>query len=102
MPIWAVEKQYYEMPELVGFQTMVILLDPKGMTFDAGGVFGLDFWLLLKSGSSYCALLVVMVTRIGGRRDGGTVWVPPIHILQKKYNLLNSKDCLQYLQNSDI
>ena len=30
------------MTELVGFQTMVIL-DPKGMTFDAGGVFGLDF-----------------------------------------------------------
>ncbi len=23
MPKWAVEKQYYEMPELVGFQTMV-------------------------------------------------------------------------------
>ena len=55
MPIWAVEKQYYEMPELVGFQTMVIL-DPKGMTFDAGGVFGLDFWLLFKSGSSYCVV----------------------------------------------
>ena len=30
------------MPELVGFQTMVIL-DPNGMTFDAVGVFGLDF-----------------------------------------------------------
>ena len=42
MPIGAVEKQYYEMPELVGFQTMVIL-DPNGITFDAGGVFGLDF-----------------------------------------------------------
>ena len=55
MPIWAVEKQYYEMPELVGFQTMVIL-DHKGMTFDAGGVFGLDFWLLFKSGSSYCVV----------------------------------------------
>ena len=55
MPIWAVEKQYYEMPEFVGFQTMVIL-DPFGMTFDAVGVFGLAFWLLLKSGSSYCAL----------------------------------------------
>ena len=53
MPIWAVEKQYYEMPELVGFQIMVIL-DPKGMTFDAGSVFGPDFWLLFKSGSSYC------------------------------------------------
>ena len=41
------------MPELLGFQTMVIL-DPYGMTFDAEGVFGLDFWLLFKSGSSYC------------------------------------------------
>ena len=41
------------MPELVGFQTMVIL-DPYGVTFDAVGVFGLDFWLLFKSGSSYC------------------------------------------------
>ena len=54
--MWAVEKQYYEMPELVGFQTMVIL-DPYGMTFDAVGVFGLVFWLLFKSGSSYCAVL---------------------------------------------
>ena len=42
MPQRAVEKQYYEMPELVGFQTMVIL-DLKGMTFDAGGAFGPDF-----------------------------------------------------------
>ena len=41
------------MPELVGFQTMVIL-DPYGMTFDAVGVFGLVFWILFKSGSSYC------------------------------------------------
>ena len=30
------------MPELVGFQTMVIL-DLNGMTFDALGVFGLVF-----------------------------------------------------------
>ena len=30
------------MPELVGFQTMVIL-DSYGMTFDGMGVFGLDF-----------------------------------------------------------
>ena len=44
------------MPELVGFQTMVIL-DPYGMTFDAVGVFGLDFQLLFKSGSSYCELV---------------------------------------------
>ena len=42
VPKWAVEKQYYEMSELVGFQTMVIL-DPNGMTFDAVGVFGLVF-----------------------------------------------------------
>ena len=48
VPIWAVEKQYYEMLELVGFQTMAIL-DPKGMTFDSVGVFGLVFWLLFKS-----------------------------------------------------
>ena len=41
------------MPELVGFQTMVIL-DPYGMTFDAVGVFGLVFHLLFKSCSSYC------------------------------------------------
>ena len=41
--MWAVEKQYYEMSELVGFQTIVILV-PNG----------LDFWLLFKSGSSYC------------------------------------------------
>ena len=49
MPIWAVEKQYYEMPDLVGFQTMVIL-DPYDMTFDAVVFFGLDFlFFLLKS-----------------------------------------------------
>ena len=53
MPRWAVEEQYYEMPELVGFQTMVIL-DPNGMNFD---VVSWDwFWLLFKSGSSYCGL----------------------------------------------
>ena len=54
MPKWAVEKQYYEMTELVGFQTMVIL-DHYGMTFDAVGVFSLVFQLLFKSVSSYCA-----------------------------------------------
>ena len=39
------------MPELVGFQTMVIL-DPNGMNFDAVGVFGLvsfNFYLNLAS-----------------------------------------------------
>ena len=41
------------MPELVGFQTMVIL-DPYSITFNAVGVFGLDFQLLFKSRSSYC------------------------------------------------
>ena len=40
------------MPELVGFQTMVIL-DPNGMIFDAVGVFGTNFQLLSKSSSSY-------------------------------------------------
>ena len=49
----AVEKHYYEMPELVGVQTMVIL-DPNVMSFDTVCVFGLDFQLLFKSGSSYC------------------------------------------------
>ena len=34
------------MPELVGFQTMEIV-DPNGVTFDAVGVFGLDFYLNL-------------------------------------------------------
>ena len=53
MPQRAIEKQYFEMPELVGFQTMMIL-DPNGMTFDAVGVFGSAFQLLFKSGSSYC------------------------------------------------
>ena len=36
------------MPELVGFQTKVIL-EANGKTFDAVGVFGLDFQLLPKS-----------------------------------------------------
>ena len=53
MPKRAAGKQYYEMPELVRFQTMVIL-DPNSMTFDAVGVFSLVFQLLFKSGSSYC------------------------------------------------
>ena len=59
MPQRAVEKQYYEMPELVGFQTMVIL-DPNGMTFNAVGAFGLVFQLLFKSGSSYCGATVFL------------------------------------------
>ena len=41
------------MPELVGFQTIVIL-DPEGTTFDAVGAFGPVFQLLFKSGPSYC------------------------------------------------
>ena len=47
------------MPELVGFQTMVII-DPYGMIFDAVGVFCPEFWLLFKSGSSYCGTRVVL------------------------------------------
>ena len=43
------------MPELVGFQTMVILV-PNGMSFDAVCVFGPDFQLLFKSSSSNCAV----------------------------------------------
>ena len=61
MPQRAVEKPYYEIPELVGFQTMVIL-DPNGITFDAVGVFGLTFQLLFKSGSSYCETNMVCKT----------------------------------------
>ena len=57
MPKWAVEKQYYEMLDLVGFKTMVFL-DPIGMSFDAVCVFGLDFQLLFESSSSYCELVV--------------------------------------------
>ena len=48
--------------EFVGFQTMVILeLDLFGMTFDAVGAFGLAFWLLFKSGSSYCETYVLSI-----------------------------------------
>ena len=43
------------MPELVGFQTMVIL-DPYGITFDAVAAFGLFFLLLFKSGSLNCVI----------------------------------------------
>ena len=32
----------------------MMILDSSDMTFDAVGVFGLDFWLLFESGSSYC------------------------------------------------
>ena len=55
------------MPELVGFQTMVIL-DPYGITFNAVGVFGLDFQLLFKSGSSYCGLGAIQYLR--GQDEG--------------------------------
>jgi hypothetical protein len=41
------------MPELVGFQTMVIL-NPNVMTFDSVGAFGLAFQFLFRSGSTYC------------------------------------------------
>ena len=46
------KKQYYEMPEFVGFQTMRILVIYNGITFDAVGVFGLAFHLLFKSFST--------------------------------------------------
>ena len=52
------------MPELVGFQTMVIL-DHYGMTFDAVGVFSMVFQLLFKSGSSYCAVHFSKVMKNG-------------------------------------
>ena len=35
----------------------MVILDLNGMTFDAVGVFGLVFWLLFKSGSSYCDII---------------------------------------------
>ena len=35
----------------------MLILDPYDMTFDAVGVFGLDFWLLFKSALSYCEWL---------------------------------------------
>ena len=54
---WTKKYSGIYMPELVGFQTMVIL-DPYGMTFDAVGVFGVVFWLLFKSSSSYYASLL--------------------------------------------
>ena len=54
--MWAVEKQYYEMHESAGFQSIVIL-DPNGMTFDDVGVFVLTFWLLFKFHSSYFVLV---------------------------------------------
>ena len=38
----------------------MVILDPYGMTFDAVGVFGLVFWLLFKSGSSYCDIYNVL------------------------------------------
>ena len=50
------KKQYYDMPELVGFQTMVIL-DPNGMTFDAGGAFGPDFYSNLDHHTVYSQLI---------------------------------------------
>ena len=62
MPQRAIEKQYFEMPELVGFQTMMIL-DPNGMIFGAVGVFGLAFQLLFKSGSSYCGPVIMTIEK---------------------------------------
>ena len=41
---WFIFWIFYNVPELEGFQTMVIL-DPYGMPFDAVGVFGLAFHL---------------------------------------------------------
>ena len=36
----------------------MVILDLYGMTFNAVGVFGPDFQLLFKSGSSYCGKLI--------------------------------------------
>ena len=63
------------MPELVGFQTMVIL-DPYGMTFDAVDVFCPDFWLLFKSDLSYCGLDFIYVTyMLDDRQDAKLFWL---------------------------
>ena len=40
----------------------MLILDPYGMTFDAVCVFGLDFHLLFKSGSSHCACILIFST----------------------------------------
>ena len=55
MPQRAVEKQYYKMPELVGFQTMEIL-DPNGVKFDAV-VWTFNFYLNLAHHTVYCCFL---------------------------------------------
>ena len=66
---------YYEMLELVGFQTMVIL-DPNGMTFDAVCAFGLVFQLfIVKSGSSYCATSPIRILSDEQTvADSQTIW----------------------------
>ena len=46
------------MPELVRFQTVVIL-DPYGMTLDAVGVFCPAFGLLFESGASYRGHVII-------------------------------------------
>ena len=72
------------MPELVGFQTMVIL-DPYGITFNAVGVFGLDFQLLFKSGSSYCDYLPAMMA------DAVFTWMTTFSPALKVWNILIQK-----------
>ena len=49
------------MPELVGFQTIEIL-DPNGVTFDAVGVFGLDFNFYLNL--AHHAVAVQIISRL--------------------------------------
>ena len=46
MPQRSVEKQYYEMPELVGFQPMVIL-DPNALMLWVSLVWPFNFYLNL-------------------------------------------------------
>ena len=52
------------MPELVGFQTMMIL-DPNGITFDAVGVFGLVFYLNLAHHTVDGVRSVNLLTQMG-------------------------------------
>ena len=39
----------------------MVILDPYGITFDAVDVFGLAFYLLFKSCSTYCVLTPLIV-----------------------------------------
>ena len=49
----------------LGVKILVVIIDPYcTMTFDAVGVFCPDFWLLSKSGSSYCDEMYIHISII--------------------------------------